>query len=160
MSLVGAVTDSEMMTAAIGEAKKALAHDDVPIGAVVVLDGKVIGRGHNRREVDADPSGHAEVVAIRDAARTLGRSRLDGAVLATTLEPCPMCAGAIWLARIERVVFGAYDPKAGALVSLYELGSDSRLNHNYEVTGGVLETECAALLKDFFKARRATHRQN
>lgn len=144
-----------LVTAAIEEAKLALDHDDVPIGAVVYLDGEIIGRGHNRRELDADPSAHAEVVAIREAAKAVGRSRLDGAVLATTLEPCPMCAGAIWLARFDSVIFGAYDPKAGALVTLYELGSDSRLNHNFEVTGGVLETECAALLKDFFKTRRA-----
>lgn len=153
---MGDANDIDLMVLALAEAREALEHDDVPIGAVVILDGEVIGRGHNRREVDADPSAHAEVVAIRDAAQTLGRSRLDGAVLVTTLEPCPMCAGAIWLARIDRVIFGAYDPKAGALVSLYELGNDPRLNHNFEVTGGVSETECGALLKDFFKARRST----
>ena len=148
------MTDDELMAAAIAEAKAAPDHGDVPIGALVVLDGEVIASRHNERELQGDPTAHAEVLAIRDAAAAVGSSRLDGATLVSTLEPCPMCAGAAWLARVDRVVFGADDMKAGALGSLYNLGADPRLNHEFEVTPRVRMDECAALLTDFFEARR------
>jgi tRNA(adenine34) deaminase len=124
---------------------------DVPVGAVCVHDGRVIGRGQNRREVDGDPTAHAEVLALRAAAQALGQWRLEGVTLYVTLEPCPMCAGAIWLARPDRVVFGAWDPAAGAAGSLFDILRDPRLNHRPQVRGGVLEEECAALLKSFFR---------
>ena len=127
------VTDDELMGLALDEARKALDHDDVPIGALVVVDGTVVASRHNERELTGDPTAHAEVLAIRDAAAAVGSSRLDGAVLVSTLEPCPMCAGAALLARVGRVVFGADDMKAGALGSLYNLGVDPRLNHEFEV---------------------------
>ena len=129
-------------------------HGDVPIGAVVVLDGKVIASRHNERELQGDPTAHAEVLALRDAARAIGSSRLDGATLVSTLEPCPMCAGAAWLARVDRVVFGADDMKAGALGSLYNLGADPRLNHEFDVTPRVRMDECAELLTSFFEEKR------
>ncbi len=144
------------MQAALDEARAALAHDDVPIGAVVVDErGVVIGRGHNRREVDRDPTAHAEVLAIREAAAARGSWRLDGCRLFVTLEPCTMCAGALVLARLDEVVFGADDPKAGAVGALYDIPRDPRLNHQLTVTRGVRATECGQLLKDFFRARRA-----
>ena len=142
------------MTEAIAEAMRALEHDDVPIGALVVVDGQVIARAHNERELLSDPTAHAEVLAIRAAAEALGTSRLDNATLVSTLEPCPMCAGAALMARVERVVFGAHDPKAGAMGSLYNVGADPRLNHEIDVVSRVREAECAALLTDFFEARR------
>lgn len=142
------------MRQAIEEAQKALAHDDVPIGALVILDDKVIAAAHNERELSGDPTAHAEVLALRAAAQAVGSSRLDGATLISTLEPCPMCAGAALLARVGHVVFGAHDPKAGALGSLYNLGADPRLNHEFQVTSRVLEQECADLLTGFFAARR------
>ena len=148
------MTDDELMAAAIAEAKAAPDHGDVPIGAVVVLDGKVIASRHNERELQGDPTAHAEVLALRDAARAIGSSRLDGATLVSTLEPCPMCAGAAWLARVDRVVFGADDMKAGALGSLYNLGADPRLNHEFDVTPRVRMDECADLLTSFFEAKR------
>jgi tRNA(adenine34) deaminase len=122
----------------------------------VVLDaaGAVVSRGHNRRESHGDPTAHAEVVALRAAAAALGDWRLDGCTLVVTLEPCAMCAGALVLARIERLVFGAYDPKAGAVGSLWDLVRDRRLNHRPEVVAGVLEADCAALLQEWFAARR------
>jgi tRNA(adenine34) deaminase len=148
------VTDEELMQAAIDEAQHALGHDDVPVGAVVVVDGTIVARRHNERERLRDPTAHAEMLALRDAAKVLGSSRLDGATLVTTLEPCPMCAGAALLARVGRVVFGADDMKAGALGSLYNIGADPRLNHEFEVTGRVRETECAELLTTFFANKR------
>jgi tRNA(adenine34) deaminase len=126
----------------------------VPVGAVALLDGEVVGRGANRREGDRDPTAHAELLAIRDAARALGRWRLSGVTLVVTLEPCAMCAGAMVLARIDRLVFGAEDPKAGAVGSLLDLSGDPRLNHRFAVERGVRGEECAELLRAFFRARR------
>src|SRR5450432_2825867 len=127
------------MRLALGEARLAFPHGDVPVGAVVVgPDGKELARAHNQRELDADPTAHAELVAVRAAARARGQWRLDGCTLFVTLEPCAMCAGALVNARISRVVFGASDPKAGAVVSLFELGRDARLNHRFVVEGGLL----------------------
>jgi tRNA(adenine34) deaminase len=143
------------MREALAEAALAVPSGDVPIGAVVVdADGAVVGRGHNVREAAADPTGHAEVVALREAAATVGAWRLTGCSLVVTLEPCTMCAGAAVLARVERVVFGAYDDKAGAVGSLWDVVRDRRLNHRPEVVGGVLATESTALLDDFFRAHR------
>jgi tRNA(adenine34) deaminase len=122
---------------------------------VLVLDGKIIGRGGNRREVDGDPTGHAEIVALREACRVVGRWRVDGATLYVTLEPCPMCAGAIVGARVARLVYGAADPKAGAVRTLYEICDDPRLNHRVEISAGVAEDRCAQLLQTFFRAARA-----
>lgn len=142
------------MAEAIAEAEVAAAHDDVPIGAVVVHDGQVIGRGHNRREADQDPTAHAEILALRGAAAALGTWRLGGCTLVVTLEPCAMCAGATVLARIDRLVFGADDPKAGAVGALWDIPRDPRLNHTVEVIRGVEADRCGALLRDFFAARR------
>lgn len=145
-----------LMRIALDEARAAPAHGDVPIGAVVarVTDGTVVARRHNERELAGDPTAHAEVLALRDAAAATGSSRLDGHVLVSTLEPCPMCAGAAVLARVEAVVFGAADPKAGAMGSLYHLGADPRLNHEVPVRSGVRAAECGALLAEFFTPRR------
>jgi tRNA(adenine34) deaminase len=145
------------MGAALDEARRALEHDDVPIGAVVVRvgDGEIVARRHNEREAARDPTAHAEVLALRDAAATAGTWRLDGHALVVTLEPCPMCAGAAVAARLGLVAFGAADPKAGALGSLYHLGADPRLNHELAVVDGVRADECAALLREFFAERRA-----
>jgi tRNA(adenine34) deaminase len=143
------------MRAALDEARAALATDDVPIGAVVLApDGTTIARGRNVREADTDPTGHAEVVALRAAARERGEWRLEGCTLVVTLEPCTMCAGAAVLSRVERVVFGAFDPKAGAVGSLWDVVRDRRLNHRPEVVSGVLADESAALLESFFAAHR------
>ena len=143
------------MRAALDEARAALATGDVPIGALVLApDGTTIGRGRNVREADADPTGHAEVVALRAAARERGEWRLEGCTLVVTLEPCTMCAGAAVLSRVGRVVFGAFDPKAGAVGSLWDVVRDRRLNHRPEVLGGVRAQESAELLRDFFAARR------
>ncbi|WP_276309042.1 tRNA adenosine(34) deaminase TadA [Specibacter cremeus] len=143
------------MGLALGEARRALDTADVPIGAVVVgPDGQVIGTGRNEREAVGDPTAHAEVVAIRAAARALGSWRLDGCTLVVTLEPCTMCAGAIVLARVPRVVFGAWDEKAGAAGSVFDVLRERRLNHWVEVFPGVREDECGALLRDFFAAQR------
>jgi tRNA(adenine34) deaminase len=143
------------MCAALDEARAALVSDDVPIGAVVLgADGAVIGRGRNVRERDADPTGHAELVAIRDAAAGVGQWRLTGCTLVVTLEPCTMCAGAIVLSRLDRLVFGAYDDKAGAVGSLWDVVRDRRLNHRPEVVGGVLAEECRTLVDDFFARQR------
>ena len=145
------------MGAALDQARAALAAGDVPVGAVVLdPDGVVIGRGRNVREADADPTGHAEVVALREAAVTRGEWRLDGCTLVVTLEPCTMCAGAAVLARVARVVFGAYDAKAGAVGSLWDVVRDRRLNHRPEVVAGVLAEESTALLDEFFRVHRAT----
>jgi tRNA(adenine34) deaminase len=143
------------MRAALDEARLALESGDVPIGAVVLdAAGSVIGRGHNVRERDGDPTGHAELIAIRHAAEAVGEWRLSGCTLVVTLEPCTMCAGAIVLSRLDRLVFGAFDPKAGAVGSLWDVVRDRRLNHRPEVLGGVLEEQCSALLDDFFAHRR------
>jgi tRNA(adenine34) deaminase len=146
--------DEELMRVALAEAEAAMAHGDVPIGAVVAHDGEVVGRGHNRREVDTDPTAHAELLALRDAAQHLARWQLSGCTLVVTLEPCVMCAGALVLARVERLVFGADDPKAGAVGALYDVPRDPRLNHTVAVTRGVLADECGRLLRAFFDARR------
>lgn len=142
------------MGLAIEQARLALEHDDVPVGAVVARDGEVIATGRNRREVDADPTAHAEVLALRSAAAEIGHWRLDGCELVVTLEPCAMCAGAIVLSRIDRVVYGATDPKAGAVRSLMSIADDPRLNHRAEIVTGVRAEECGQMLKDFFAARR------
>jgi tRNA(adenine34) deaminase len=143
------------MQAALTEARSALSTGDVPIGALVVdAEGEVIGRGRNVRERDHDPTGHAEVVALRRAAAARGEWRLDGCTLVVTLEPCTMCAGAIVLARVARVVFGAYDAKAGAVGSLWDVVRDRRLNHRPEVIAGVLADEATALLDEFFAEQR------
>ncbi|MFI7495814.1 tRNA adenosine(34) deaminase TadA [Kocuria sp. M4R2S49] len=145
----------EWMRLALAEARAALGTADVPIGAVVVgPDGTVVGRGRNRREADGDPTAHAEILALRDAARTLGSWRLDGCTLVVTLEPCAMCAGGIVLARVPRVVLGAWDDKAGAAGSVFDVLRERRLNHWVEVTGGVLQEECSRLLLDFFAEHR------
>ena len=144
----------EWMRLAIAEAKLSLAHNDIPIGALVISNGEIIASRHNERELQGDPTAHAEVLAIRDAAIALGTSRLDGATLVTTLEPCPMCAGAALVARISHVVFGAEDPKAGSLGSLYQLGGDPRLNHEFAVTPRVLQEERGDLLTKFFSNKR------
>jgi tRNA(adenine34) deaminase len=143
------------MRLALGEAERALAHDDVPVGAVILGPaGEVLGTGHNERELLQDPSAHAEMLAIRQAAHQLGSWRLLDTTLYVTLEPCAMCAGAIVLARIPTVVYGTTDPKAGAAGSVLEILAEPRLNHRPTVIGGVLQHECAALLLDFFAARR------
>ncbi len=143
------------MRAALAEADRAGRHGDVPIGAVVLdRHGRVIGTGHNVREADADPTGHAEVVALRAAARAVGEWRLSGCTLVVTLEPCTMCAGASVLARVDRIVFGAWDEKAGAIGSLWDVVRDRRLNHRPEVVAGVLAAESTARLDAFFAAQR------
>jgi tRNA(adenine34) deaminase len=142
------------MREAMAEAQAATAHDDVPIGAVVVHDGAIIGRGRNERERRADPTAHAEVLALREAAAALGSWRVLDSTLYVTLEPCAMCAGAIVLSRIPHVVFGCTDPKAGAAGSVLDVLAEPRLNHRPEVVGGVLAEDCAELLRTFFRARR------
>jgi len=148
------VNDAAWMHEALVEAELALSHDDVPIGAVVVLDNEIIGRGHNRREANADPTAHAEIVALREAADALGSWRLSGVTVYCTLEPCPMCAGAMVLARVPRLVYGADDPKAGAAGSVVELLRDPRFNHQVTVTRGVMTEECQKLLDRFFSKLR------
>jgi tRNA(adenine34) deaminase len=143
------------MELALEQAARASAAGDVPIGAVVVHQGRVIAAAHNCRIIDADPTAHAEVLAIRAAAKELGDWRLAGCTMVVTLEPCCMCAGAIVLARMERLVYGAADPKAGAVRTLYNLGSDPRLDHQVEIVAGVRAEECGAILSRFFQARRA-----
>ena len=142
------------MRLALREATRALDHDDVPIGALVVRDGEVIGTGHNEREVRADPTAHAEMIALREAARAIGSWRVLDAVLYVTLEPCAMCAGAIVLARVPRVVFAATDPKAGAAGSVFDILAEPRLNHRPQVAAGLLAEESADLLRAFFAPRR------
>lgn len=151
-------SDELFMGLALAEAERALDLGDVPVGAVVVHDGHVVGRGHNRREADADPLAHAEVLALREAAATLGRWRLSSTTLYVTLEPCFMCAGALVNARVDRLVYGATDPKAGAVASLAAVCHDPRLNHRLDVVSGVREVECAAQLRGFFQALRARRR--
>jgi tRNA(adenine34) deaminase len=146
--------EEPFMRIALREAERALEHGDVPIGAVVVRDGAVLGAGHNEREVRQDPTAHAELLALRAAARAVGGWRVLGTVLYVTLEPCAMCAGAIVLARVPRVVYGTADPKAGAAGSVLDVLGEPRLNHRPEVVGGLLAQECGALLREFFAARR------
>lgn len=147
------------MLRAIAEAGKARSKNEVPIGCVIVQGGKIIARGHNLRETSQDPSGHAELIAIRKAARKIGSWRLLDTALYVTLEPCTMCMGAIILARIPTVVFGCYDPKGGAAGSLYDLSDDKRLNHRVELLSGVFESECSCLLSDFFADLRSRKRE-
>ena len=146
--------DERFMWLAVEEARRALEHDDVPVGAVLVHGGEVVGAGHNERELRQDPSAHAEMIALRAGARALGSWRLLDTVLYVTLEPCAMCAGAIVLARIPRVVYGAADPKAGAAGSVLDVLGEPRLNHRPRVEAGLLADEAAALLESFFAARR------
>jgi tRNA(adenine34) deaminase len=146
--------DDYFMRLALREAEQAPAHEDVPIGAVVVRDGELIAAAHNERELRQDPTAHAEVLALREAARAIGSWRVLDAVVYVTLEPCAMCAGAIVLARAQRVVFGASDPKAGACGSVLDVLSEPALNHRPQVAGGLLAEECGALLSAFFAARR------
>jgi tRNA(adenine34) deaminase len=148
------VTDDEAMGIALEEARLALEHDDVPVGAVALVDGRVVARRHNEREKRGDPTAHAEMLALQDAAAHLKRWRLEVVTLVATLEPCPMCAGALVAGRVGRLVFGAFDPKAGACGSLYNLCVDPRFNHELAVTSGVRASESAELLGNFFAARR------
>lgn len=150
--------DEAFMARALREAAKASARGEVPVGAVMVHEGRVVARGYNKRELAKDPAAHAELIAIRSAAKKLGRWRLSGTTLYVTLEPCLMCMGAIILARIPHLVFGTFDPKAGACGSVYDVAADNRLNHRVAVTAGVLEDECRAALKDFFRELRAEKR--
>jgi len=147
----------ELMGVALDEARTAAEHGDVPIGAVVAREdgGEIVARRHNQRELDGDPTAHAEILALRDAARAAGTWRLDEHVLVVTLEPCPMCAGAVVAARLDLVAFGARDPKGGALGSLYNLAADPRLNHEATAVDGVRADESRALLTAFFEARRS-----
>jgi tRNA(adenine34) deaminase len=146
----------ELMDVSLDEARAAAGHGDVPIGAVVarVDTGEIVAQRHNERELDGDPTAHAEILALRDAAKAEGSWRLDGHALVVTLEPCPMCAGAVLAGRLDLVAFGARDPKAGALGSLYNLAADPRLNHEAAVVDGVRAAECGALLTAFFADRR------
>jgi len=146
--------DEHFMRLALREAERAAGHDDVPIGAVVVRQGEVLGAAGNERELRADPTAHAEVLAIREASKRVGGWRIPDSVLYVTVEPCPMCAGAIVLARLPRVVYGAPDPKAGAAGSVVDILGEPRLNHRPQVDGGLLAGEAAALLEAFFSARR------
>jgi len=146
--------EAELMRIALREAEAAAGHDDVPIGAVVARGGKALARAGNERELRGDPTAHAEILAIREAARFVGGWRLAGCELYVTLEPCAMCAGAIVLARLDRVVYGAEDPKAGAAGGVLDVLGEPRLNHRPEVAGGVLADESAALMRSFFAARR------
>jgi tRNA(adenine34) deaminase len=146
--------DATWMAEALVEARAAGGEGDVPIGAVVVFEGRIVGRGRNAREKLRDPTAHAEILALQEAARTLQRWRLTGATVYATLEPCPMCAGALVNARIDRLVYGVSDPKAGAAGSLVDIPRDPRLNHRIAVDSGVLAEECGAVLRDFFRSRR------
>jgi tRNA(adenine34) deaminase len=154
MGMTWADTDVDLMRAAMAEAEKAKASDEIPVGAIVARSGEIIGRGFNRTIQDCDPSAHAEVVAIRQAAANQNNHRLSGATIYVTLEPCAMCVGAMIQARIQRLVFGAYDPKAGALGSVLDLSEIKELNHRIEINGGLLEEDCSATLKEFFSAKR------
>ena len=150
-------SDETYMAMSLAQARLAEQIGEVPIGAVVVSDGAVVSAGYNRREIDHDPAGHAEFFAIREAARALERWRLSDCTVYVTLEPCPMCAGLMHQARVSRCVYAAADPKAGALGTLYDLSSDERLNHRFDVTSGVLAEESSAMLKAFFSRLRTGH---
>jgi tRNA(adenine34) deaminase len=142
------------MALALEEAEAAARQGEAPVGAIVVVEGEVVARGRNRRESDQDPTAHAELLAVREAAERLARWRLSGATVYVTLEPCPMCAGALILARVDRVVFGAYDPKAGACGSVVDLFQAGQFNHQPEIVGGVMAEACGRVLTDFFEVRR------
>ena len=149
------LSDDELMRLALGEASAAPEHGDVPIGAVLVLGDAILATAHNERELRSDPTAHAEVLALRAAAESAGEWRLEDSTMYVTLEPCPMCAGALVLARVQRLVYGPQDPRAGAALSLYNIVADPRLNHQLEVTPGVLEEESSALLTGFFEGHRS-----
>ena len=142
------------MAEALAEARRAAAEGEVPIGAVLVVEGRIAGRGRNARERLRDPTAHAEILALQEAARTLGRWRLTGSTMYATLEPCPMCAGSLVNARVDRLVYGVADPKGGAVDTLFDIVRDARLNHRVAVTSGVLAEECGAVLREFFRERR------
>jgi tRNA(adenine34) deaminase len=148
------MTDEECMKIAFREAEKALESDDVPVGAVIMHEGNLIAKAHNQRELLRDPTAHAEMIAITQAASHIGSWRLDDTTMYVTLEPCAMCAGAMVLARIPRLVFGAWDPKAGAAGSVMDILRHSKLNHRVEITSGVMEGECGSILKEFFARLR------
>lgn len=150
--------DERFMRLALEEAAKAAARGEVPVGALVVHEGRILARAHNLRESAQDPAAHAELIATRKAAARLGSWRLEGCTVYVTLEPCPMCAGLLVNARVPRVVWGAPDPKAGAMATLYRIGDDERLNHRIDDLGGVLEEECGAALREFFQAIRRQRR--
>jgi len=152
--------DNELMAAALEQARLAATMDEVPVGCVIARGGEIISATHNRRMLDGDPVAHAEILAIRQAAERIGDWRLEGCTMAVTLEPCCMCAGAIVLSRIERLIYGADDPKAGAVKTLYEICSDPRLNHRAEVISGVMSTECGEILTKFFRTKRQQHQQD
>lgn len=154
MNIPSSDSDERWMRLALAEAQAAAAEDEAPVGAIVIHQGQVIGSAHNQRERLNDPTAHAEMIAITQAATAVGDWRLEGCTLFVTLEPCPMCAGAIVQGRVERVVYGAADPKAGAARSLFQLLDDPRLNHRAEVVAGVLADPCGALLTDFFRSKR------
>ena len=154
------MSDRLFMEQALALARQAAKEQEVPVGAVVVQNGKIIASGYNRKETFACATKHAEILAIEKASQILGAWRLHDCELFVTLEPCLMCAGAIFSARLRRVVFGAHDPKGGALGSLYRVHEDSRLNHNFTVTPGVMEAQCADILKQFFSARRKSAKKN
>ena len=162
LPILQSFADDAWMRLALQEARLCLRApaqiDDVPVGAICVFDGAVVGRGCNARELLSDPTAHAETIALRQAAQTLGTSHLIEVTLYVTLEPCAMCAGALWLSRARRVVFGAWDEKAGACGSVFDVARDPRLNHVLQVRGGVLEAECVALLREFFTSRREKNR--
>ncbi len=157
--MTGAADDKAWMRLALKAAERALETDDVPVGAIAVFKGKVIGRGWNRREADHDPTAHAEMIALREAALEIGSWRLDGVTLYCTLEPCAMCAGALVLARLPRLVYAAADPKAGAAGSIMDITQHPRLNHRVRVEGGLLAAESAALIRGFFRKLRADGQQ-
>jgi tRNA(adenine34) deaminase len=146
--------DEQFMKIAVEQAKIAEENGDVPIGAVIVYENQIIGKAYNQREQLADPTAHAEIIALTQAAAAIGSWRLEGCTMYVTLEPCPMCAGALVLSRMDRLIFGCDDSKAGACKSLYNIVQDERLNHRLEVTSGVLREECSRLLQDFFQKRR------
>ncbi len=156
-SMLPPISDEALMRLALAEAKSAMALDEIPVGCVIahMPTGKIIARAHNRRELDADPTAHAEIIALRQASAALGAWRLNDCALVVTLEPCPMCAGAMVNARVDRVIYGCADTKAGAVRTLFQICDDPRLNHRLAVTPGVLSEECAQLLSEFFKSRRA-----
>ena len=151
---LSAMNHDQAMRLALTEARAAVEHEDVPVGALVIVGDEVVSSRHNERQLTGDPTAHAEILALRDAANQLGTWRLDGATLVSTLEPCPMCAGGAVNARIGHVVFGAHDPKAGAVETLYNLRADPRLNHQARITSGVLADECGEILTTFFAKRR------
>lgn len=148
------MTHNEYIKEAIKLAKSALTHDDIPVGAIIVLNGKIIGRGENRREIDSDPLAHAEIVALKDAAKSIGSWNLSDAAMYVTLEPCAMCAGAIINSRIKDLYFGAYDGRFGCCGSIYNLPQDKKFNHRVNVVGGILIEECKELLTGYFQSKR------